>query len=689
MLGEGSLKLGSVGLNLIAVLLITSGVALANTRQIGFDERVRAQEAIERVYYSHQIAAADPFEDAVPRGVLDGKVRTYLQQSAALEKFWNTTISAEALQGELERIVRDTRFSDRLERLFGALGNDSVLIQETFVRQVLAERLSRSFFGADRRIHQPARLRAERLREALLASERPSLADAPQPEVYEVRVGRSRSFDSSRPGAPTVIELEDDKFSRWRSSVPESSGEVGAVVEGQDGFTLRVTQSAGADSVQLLTYRIPKISWEAWWEKAAKQWSWRDPGTAARPAPLGPFSASNWQPGDQRASGSCDPESAWTRSLADLPDPHTDHTAVWTGTLMLVWGGWFPGSPYMNTGNRYDPLTDTWTTISTAGAPAGRHRHSAVWTGTEMIIWGGVLGDFTSVGTDTGARYNPQTDTWQPVTTVGAPSGRQGHAAVWTGTELVVWSGGSATIDGGRYDPATDTWSPMSTSGTPEGRFLSTAVWTGSEMIVWGGISSVFLNSGGRYDPVADAWSPMSTPADLAGRTEHTAVWTGDRMIVWGGGSSVTFNTGGSYDPATDTWTPTTTVNAPPSRQDHTAVWTGERMVVWGGTGSNGHIGGQYDPESDSWMPLTTVNVPAGRSGHTAVWTGELMVVWGGRTNTGGRYDPLTDSWTPTRTAGSPTWRYDHTAVWTGNQMGVDLLFTRKQWSYVHCERPR
>ena len=33
---------------------------------------------------------------------------------------------------------------------------------------------------------------------------------------------------------------------------------------------------------------------------------------------------------------------------------------------------------------------DTWTAASTANAPEGRDLHTAVWTGSEMIVWGGV-----------------------------------------------------------------------------------------------------------------------------------------------------------------------------------------------------------------------------------------------------------------------------------------------------------
>src|SRR5206468_13109812 len=32
---------------------------------------------------------------------------------------------------------------------------------------------------------------------------------------------------------------------------------------------------------------------------------------------------------------------------------------------------------------------DTWTATSTTNAPAARFGHTAVWTGSEMIIWGG------------------------------------------------------------------------------------------------------------------------------------------------------------------------------------------------------------------------------------------------------------------------------------------------------------
>ena len=44
---------------------------------------------------------------------------------------------------------------------------------------------------------------------------------------------------------------------------------------------------------------------------------------------------------------------------------------------------------YLNTGGRYNPGTDSWTATSTTNAPTARYVHTAVWTGSEMIVWGG------------------------------------------------------------------------------------------------------------------------------------------------------------------------------------------------------------------------------------------------------------------------------------------------------------
>ena len=95
---------------------------------------------------------------------------------------------------------------------------------------------------------------------------------------------------------------------------------------------------------------------------------------------------------------------------------------------------------------------------NTNNAPSGRTDHTAVWSGGEMIVWGG----FGASGvTKTGGRYNPDTNSWTDISRTHAPSARSGHTAVWTGSEMIVWGGvnnaGNALGNGGKYcAPGTD-----------------------------------------------------------------------------------------------------------------------------------------------------------------------------------------------------------------------------------------
>jgi hypothetical protein len=90
------------------------------------------------------------------------------------------------------------------------------------------------------------------------------------------------------------------------------------------------------------------------------------------------------------------------------------------------------------------------------------------------------------------------------MSTVGAPL-RNNACTVWTGTEMIVWSGHDGTTEpntGARYHAASDTWQAMTTTNAPVGRRSGAAVWTGLEMIIWGGYDGTgFNNTGKRYVP--------------------------------------------------------------------------------------------------------------------------------------------------------------------------------------------
>jgi hypothetical protein len=231
----------------------------------------------------------------------------------------------------------------------------------------------------------------------------------------------------------------------------------------------------------------------------------------------------------------------------EAPPARFDHTAVWTGSEMIVWAG--KAGVVLADGGRYDPGADSWTATAETEL-LGRRGHTAVWTGSEMIVWGGRgLADF-----DDGARYDPAEDAWTPITRSGAPSPRRDHVAAWTGTRMLVW-GGYSDEDGtfpqgsSQYEPATDDWTLLPLAGDPpQGRSRAASTWTGRELVLWGGERLDPVDSGGRYNPFSEEWVPMEpAPEGLVGRVRHTAVWSDEGLIVWGGESGSPLNDGGIY----------------------------------------------------------------------------------------------------------------------------------------------
>lgn len=373
---------------------------------------------------------------------------------------------------------------------------------------------------------------------------------------------------------------------------------------------------------------------------------------------------------------------SWLPTTANnKPDQRDHHSLIWTGTEVIMWGGQWYGKPF-DTGGRYEPVTDSWVLIGN-GSITPRYYHTAVWTGTEMIIWGGNDG-FDFYDLNSGGIYDPATNSWTSTNEADAPTVRKLHTAVWSGSEMIVWGGsssqsGSYFKTGGRYNPSTDSWTPTDVSQAPTGRDQHTAIWTGTQMVIFGGIYGV-VPVGAIYQP--DFWAPMSIVGAPEPRWLHSANWTGSEMIVWGGSVMNTgpTNTGGRYNPLTDSWLSMNVADAPTSRVYHSAIWSGTELLIWGG-GSNGNVvhgdGKRYQSLTDSWTDISNVNSPSPRKQHTGVRAGGQMIIWGGRSddndslNDGGIYSASDDLWTSISTLNAPNPRAGHTAVWTGTQMIV------------------
>ncbi|MFC1525116.1 kelch repeat-containing protein, partial [Planctomycetota bacterium] len=257
---------------------------------------------------------------------------------------------------------------------------------------------------------------------------------------------------------------------------------------------------------------------------------------------------------------------------ANVPVARAYHTALWTGSRMIIWGGKNASTKYKD-GGVFDPTANEWKIGSYsnlndgthANNPAVRYEHLAVWTGpgtaeswnNKMIVWGGT-GNGTS-GLNSGAIYDMALDIWTTMGTDSAPTGRWRFSSVWTdagsnswNNKIIVWGGYNGTnplADGATYDPSINSWTTMTaTTNAPSARMYHSAVWTGTRMIIWGGDG--IKQVGGVYNPATSEWNDTSITAAPSARLSHTGVWdsTNNFMIIWGGWDGTNqLYTGGTY----------------------------------------------------------------------------------------------------------------------------------------------
>ncbi len=120
-----------------------------------------------------------------------------------------------------------------------------------------------------------------------------------------------------------------------------------------------------------------------------------------------------------------------------------------------------------------------------AGPLSPRTSPATVWTGTEMLIFGGHSASGATV--DDGAAYNPRTNTWRRMAPYPFSNDRTwdpNGLAVWTGREMLVVMAGPDTSGADpdwslvAYNPSTDRWRKLFdasfTQPIPDGAIIPT-----------------------------------------------------------------------------------------------------------------------------------------------------------------------------------------------------------------------
>ena len=224
-----------------------------------------------------------------------------------------------------------------------------------------------------------------------------------------------------------------------------------------------------------------------------------------------------------------------TMTTVNAPLGRTNFASVQTSSnTMIVWGGSGAGVGVHSDGGIFNPATNTWTATTNTNAPAARRNHTAVWSGTEMIVFGGTDLNGTVIYNN-GGRYNPATNTWAAI--AAAPVGRVGHSAVWTGSRMLISNGISGSSnnnaswnDSYLYNPATNSWA---TGGAPGVRLRNhKSILAGNIVIVMGGVPSVFNPLSGEYSETV-TWTQGSRYFLTSTATSRTQIQAREDLYLY------------------------------------------------------------------------------------------------------------------------------------------------------------
>jgi hypothetical protein len=364
------------------------------------------------------------------------------------------------------------------------------------------------------------------------------------------------------------------------------------------------------------------------------------------------------------SSGKCTPN--WvTMGTSGAPSArsHAAYAPLPGLGKVFVWGGQSTAGAALADGAIYDLASNAWTPVPTdANTPSARVLAGAVWTGSVVFVWGGASQVTGGSDLATGALYDPS-GSWKPVAALGAPSARRAPYLVWTGSRVLLWGGtdssGTPVADAYLYDPPNDVWTAANALGAPSARSDSTTGFNNASFFVFGGHNgnANYNNTYGYQPPPTDLWSPLATGPSA--RFGAFGRWDGSYFIAWGGrkqtgGPASTYNDGRRYDPSIDNWSNITTSNQPspryaPNRQTGwSARVAGGTLLMLGGLDTNDA------PLTDGVLYFSTPNSftavaswPSGQAHLWGVgaWADSEFVLWGGQnpttaTATGERYRP-------------------------------------------------
>jgi uncharacterized protein (TIGR03437 family) len=244
--------------------------------------------------------------------------------------------------------------------------------------------------------------------------------------------------------------------------------------------------------------------------------------------------------------------------------------------------------------------------------PATLNRAQGATDGTLLYLAGGRTSTGDSSTSATLQRYDPVTNNWTTAGLTAMPQGINGGEAAFVGGRIFIPGGSTTagvTANHYAYDIASNTWIGRA---SPPGAATLYSVAVNSEAGVFyltGGNSGAAVTTARLYNVAANSW--LLLPSMSTARHSHRSAFINGKLYVAGGTGSIGGLTSCEvFDVATNQWLPIASLNQPRSGAAAFVSKTQGGAPLWvlvGGTNpSTGQLLGAevYDIQANRWTTL-------------------------------------------------------------------------------------
>jgi hypothetical protein len=333
-----------------------------------------------------------------------------------------------------------------------------------------------------------------------------------------------------------------------------------------------------------------------------------------------PTTAAPWAP----------PAPGTWRRLPPAPlESRIDYTVAWTGSEMIVWGGFDALNRPRHNGAAFDPVLGTWRLLPTSAVTDAAA--DAVVAGTDVVF-------VSSTGT---WRYDPASGRWQTGPALQVPDGHTvgDHIVAAGWIVLAVTEPHFRDAPSGLFAlrPGSAEWQRLAdvpvtmTTG-------HTALASGSQILVFGPPvgdqpAAIMLD----MDETPPRWRRFPAPPGLDQQelTALSGIAAGDRIMLWGARADAPTGYAAIWEDGR--WR---SVDPGPLRPGRAidVMWTGGRMLLWDRLNNAGAL---FDPRTERWTGVPPPPVVGMDLAREAVWTGYGLLVWGALGSGGAIYTPV------------------------------------------------